>query len=305
MSGFAFEKHKGYCVVQFESGLPDMSWTDVEKQTTEVVNSLKEARANRVLIDLSPMEMIQSGLVAALVRIWKATEEQKNRRVVIVAPTEIVREVVRSAGLLKLFSVADTREEGAYDLGVSQGALREQRERRVIAWVAFPAAVISVIALAPLYQQNDEMVKARAELIAGFVSVFSCITGLMSMVRDSGWRRGLGVLTLPVAVGVLGILCLNRFGSGLPGRELFEGSSSAVEGGAPSDAGDDESSNGATGESEASEDAPGPADGGGAGSQPFGAGSLLEGFPMPNNPVPGAIPPQPELSPDPDEQSHE
>ena len=237
MSGFAFKETKGYCVVRFETDLSNVSWGDVEKQTTEIVKSLKRANASRLIIDLSPMEMIQSGLVAVLVRIWKSTEGYKNRKVVLVTPNQIVREVVRSAGLLKLFTVVGTHEEGAYELGVSRGAQREQRDRRIVAWVAFPAAVISVIALFSLYSQGNENVRANSELAAVMLAAFSCGAAVISMAKDTGWRRGLGVLALILAVCVLAMLYLNRFGSGLPGRGLFSDEASSEDSG---DSGEDQ-----------------------------------------------------------------
>lgn len=216
MSGFAFEEHKGYCVVRFETDLHEMSWGDVEKEAAEVVEKLKAANTSRIIVDLSPMDLIQSGLVASLVRMWKATEGQPNRKTVVATPNEVVREVIRSAGLFKVFTVVNTREEGAYEIGVSKGAQLEQREKRVVAWVALPAAILAVVVLYPVFTSEDASVRDHAELGGVLLAAFACMTSLFSMAKDEGWRRGLGVVAMLIGLGVLGAMWMQHNG-GLPG----------------------------------------------------------------------------------------
>ncbi len=211
MSGFAFEEHKGYCVVRFETQLHEMSWGDVEKEAADVVQKLKAANTARMIVDLSPMDLIQSGLVASLVRMWKATEGHSNRKVVVVAPSEVVREVIRSAGLFKVFTVVDSREEGAYEIGVSKGAQVEQREKRVLAFVALPAAVLAVVSLYPLLTSPDSGIKDHAQLAAVLLATFACMTSVFSMAKDEGWRRGMGVLAMVLGLGVIGAAAMNYF----------------------------------------------------------------------------------------------
>jgi len=219
MSGFAFEENRGYSVVRFETDLNEMSWGDVENEAAEVVKKIKAANTSRLIVDLSPMNLIQSGLVASLVRMWKATEDHEDRKVVIATPNEVVRDVIRSAGLFKVFTVVNTREEGAYEIGVSKGAKLEQREKRVVAWVALPAAILAVVALYPIFYMKDVAVKENAELAGMLLAGFACITSLFSMAKDEGWRRGLGVIAMILGLGVVGSLCMSHYGGGLPGVE--------------------------------------------------------------------------------------
>lgn len=215
MSGFAFEQHKGYCVVRFETELHEMSWGDVEKEAAEVVGKLKAGNTSRMIVDLSPMDLIQSGLVASLVRMWKATEGHADRKVVVVSPNEVVREVIRSAGLFKVFTVVDSREEGAYEIGVSKGAQLEQREKRVVAWVALPAAILAVVAMYPVLIDKDSGLKDHAALAGLLLAAFACTTSLFSMVKDEGWRRGCGVLAMLMGLGVIAAMYMND--DGIPG----------------------------------------------------------------------------------------
>ncbi|MEZ6058919.1 MAG: STAS domain-containing protein [Planctomycetaceae bacterium] len=210
MNGLELEQNRGYCAVRFEPNLRDMSWGEVEKTTGDVVNRLKEIKASRLLIDLSRMEMIHSGLVAALVRIWKAIDA-RDSKVVVVSANEVVTEVIRSAGLLKLFSVFSTREDAAYELGVSPVAQMEQREHRVVAWAALPSALLAVTALGPLFLHSDVTVQWNAELIGAMLAGFACVTGILSLVTDRAWRRWLGLLAMIIGIGVLTTLWFRRF----------------------------------------------------------------------------------------------
>lgn len=134
MSGFAFEDHLSYSVVRFESTLHEMSWGDVESEAAGVSEKLRDATTGNLLIDLSPMELIQSGLVASMVRMWKATEDHPKRQVVVAAPNEIVTEVLRSAGLFKVFNVVDTFEDATGKFRASRLGQPDTAEKRVPAW---------------------------------------------------------------------------------------------------------------------------------------------------------------------------
>lgn len=220
MSGFAFEQNKGYCVVRFETDLHEMSWGDVENEAAEIVQKIKAANMSRMIVDLSPMDLIQSGLVASLVRMWKATEGSDDRKVVVATPNEVVRDVIRSAGLFKVFTVVNSREEGAYEIGVSKGAQLEQREKRVVAWVALPAAILSAVALYAVFNMQDISARNHAELAAALLAAFACISSLFSIAKDEGWRRGCGALALIIGLGVIGWLYMDGRLPGVPAVEM-------------------------------------------------------------------------------------
>ncbi len=134
MSGFAFEDHLSYSVVRFEPTLHEMSWGDVESEAAGVSEKLRDATTGNLLIDLSPMELIQSGLVASMVRMWKATEDHPKRQVVVAAPNEIVNEVLRSAGLFKVFNVVESFEDATSKFGASKLGQPAAAEKSVPAW---------------------------------------------------------------------------------------------------------------------------------------------------------------------------
>ena len=205
MSGFVVECHKIYSSVRFNSDLREMEWSSVESSTAAAIQELQAAHTTKLLIDLSQMEMIHSGLVAALVRIWKSVESPE-KAVVVVSPSAIVTEVLKSAGLQKLFPVVQTREEAADVLGVSKGALIEQRERRIVAWGALPSAILAFIAAVPLFTDFQPNVQVNLERAAALLGLFAAILGLLSLARDSGKRRWLGLVAFLMSVSLLGAL---------------------------------------------------------------------------------------------------
>ncbi|MCH2202510.1 MAG: STAS domain-containing protein [Fuerstiella sp.] len=120
MSGFFFDDRSGYTIVRFESTLPDMSWGDVESEAAEISDKLRKANTGNVIVDLTPMTLIQSGLVASMVRMWKATEEHPKRQLVVAAPSDVVKEVLRSAGLFKVFTVVDSLTDASTEIGAAK-----------------------------------------------------------------------------------------------------------------------------------------------------------------------------------------
>jgi anti-anti-sigma factor len=234
MSGFAVECNKNYSAVRFDAELRDMEWGDVEKNTAEVINSLEASHTTKLLIDLSPMEMIHSGLVAALVRIWKCVKGPGSG-VVVVSPNTVVAEVLKAAGLQKLFQVVETCEEAAYILGVSKVALVEQRERRVIAWVALPSAILAIAAVAFLYMGLSPFANLNFEVAAALLATFASVTGVLSVVRDAGGRRVIGLLAVVAGIVVLTMLWIRRNPDHVPWKSEPDRSSFEEEGGESGD----------------------------------------------------------------------
>ena len=219
MSGFEFSESRGHSVVRFEARLLDMSWGDVEKEAAEIVEKIKDTETARLVIDLTPMHLIQSGLVASLVRMWKATDGWHNRKVVVASDNEVVKEVIRSAGLLNLLKVVDTMDEAKDEIKVSTEAQVVHRENRVLAWAALPIALFSAAALYPVFGMDNEIIKTGARTTAMLAASVASIAAIFSMVRDEGFRRGFGVLSLVIGLSVLGILNADRLNPAAPTEE--------------------------------------------------------------------------------------
>ena len=201
---------KRFNSVQFLPVGMTMSWHEVEAATNDVVRRLRESEHLSVMVDLSQMPMINSGLIASLVRIWKVMKE-RNGQFSLVSPNENVTQVLKTAGLWKLWSVVENREEAVYELGVSKAAIVERRERRFLILVAVPCSVIAALALIPMFLKQSEVMGINAQLTALLFASAAVATGLISVVKDSGIYR----VAACIAV-VLGILVLSSL--------AFEGS---------------------------------------------------------------------------------
>lgn len=199
MTGFEFEQNPGYAVVRFKTELHAMSWGDVENESSEIVEKLKAANTSRILVDLTAMDLIQSGLVAALVRMWKATDAHKKRKLVIEAANDVVRDVIRTAGLNKVFTVVKTREDAAREIG-SKLTTTERPDQFVIAWFALPAAFLATITLFPVFYMQDASVKGNAELAGLLLAASAFMASLVSIARDQGWHKGVGVFSMILAL---------------------------------------------------------------------------------------------------------
>jgi anti-anti-sigma factor len=182
-----------------------MSWMEVETATTEVIRQLNESENMSVMVDLGQMKMINSGLIASLVRIWKAMKE-RNGQFSIVSPNDQVTDVLKTAGLWKLWSVVEDREEAVYELGVSRAAVVEKRERRFLVFVAVPCSVIAVLALILMLLKRTDVMGVNAQLAALQFASAGIATGLISIVKDSGKQRIMSCCAVALGAVVLSSL---------------------------------------------------------------------------------------------------
>ncbi len=200
-----FQHQKRFDSVQFFPTCMSLSWMDVESATSDVIRQLKESENLSVMVDLGQMKMINSGLVASLVRIWKCMKE-RNGHFSIVSPNEQVTDVLKTAGLWKLWSVVEDREEAVYELGVSRAAIVEKRERRFLVFVAVPCAVMSALALILVLMNRTDLFAINSQLAALQFASAAIAIGLISIVKDSGKQRVFSCCAVALGALVLGTL---------------------------------------------------------------------------------------------------
>ena len=204
-SPIRMQSQRRFHTVQFLPSGMTKGWDEVEAATSDVIRRLRESEHLTVMVDLSQMPMINSGLIASLVRIWKATKE-RNGQFSLVSPNQSVTDVLKTAGLWKLWSVVNDREEAVYELGVSKAAIVERRERRFLMLVAAPCAVIAVLALVAMFLKRSEVMGVNAQLTALLFAAAAVATGIISVVKDSGWHRVISAIALVAGIAVLSSL---------------------------------------------------------------------------------------------------
>lgn len=197
-----FEDQRGFCTVRLNPVLMTLSWSEVETETTDAINKIKQSKNNAVMVDMAAMKTINSGLVASLVRIWK-TMQQRKGRFSLVSSNEMVTDVLKTAGLWKLWTIVDERDEAVYQLGAGKVAEVEQRERRVLALVAVPCALLSLLAFAYMHASESLSAAVNAQVTSLLLAAAALATGLLSVFKDAGVRRYLSVGAVVVSGGVL------------------------------------------------------------------------------------------------------
>lgn len=204
-SPIRMQSQRRFNSVQFLPSGMTKSWDEVEAATDDVIRRLKASEHLSVMVDLSQMQMINSGLIASLVRIWKVMKE-RNGQFSLVSPNQNVTEVLKTAGLWKLWSVVNDREEAVYELGVSKAAIVEKRERRFLMLVAAPCAIIAGLALGAMFLNRSEVMGVNAQLTALLFAAAGIATGLISVLKDSGWHRLISSAAVVAGVVVLSSL---------------------------------------------------------------------------------------------------
>lgn len=199
---FTLETHRGYCLVRFYTLAEKLSWSDQEAITTAAITQYELAAPANLMIDLSRIQYINSGAVAGLIRLWKAAQK-RNGHFSVVCPSEDVLSVLKASGLTKVWSITDDREESAYDLGVSQSARAEQREKTLLVAVALPCCLLGAAALLPMLFKRESVLGVNSQLAALLLSAASASTGILGILKEEGFRKKLSIFATVVSVLVL------------------------------------------------------------------------------------------------------
>ncbi len=224
------EEHKRYSVIRFEAGLEKLSWGDLEDLIADVIRRFESGSVSHLMLDLSNVHYINSGVIAGLVRIWKSCQK-KQGQFSVVSPNELVTIVLKTSGLGKVWSITPDREESAYALGVSQSAIVEHRERTMLVFVALPCALLAAMALIPIYMERPLMGGINAHLAALLLAAAGLATGMIGVMRERALLWKLSLFSLLVSLAVLSTMWLrdSRFNDFrlTPGHNVLEKNTSA------------------------------------------------------------------------------
>ncbi len=113
---YRFDKADGYAVVSLEPDLNNAQWSDIEKIGTDLLGQLGSLNSRAMLVDLSSLNYMGSAMVALIVRLWKSVKEDDGRMVVVNTDPNVF-EVLKLAGLHKVWTVVETKEQGIKALG--------------------------------------------------------------------------------------------------------------------------------------------------------------------------------------------
>jgi anti-anti-sigma factor len=226
-SYYRFESADGCLIITLLPVLNDKQWADIEKVGTEIVERLSAAQSPRFIVDLTPLSYMGSAMVALIVRLYKAVNG-RNGQMVVVNQHELVFEVLKLAGLTKLWTIVKNRDEAYATLGVRrraasvEGAAGNGGNGILIAGVL--GTVGAIVGLALLFAPHPPVPHKVALLIDVGFAALGMIVGTMMLVNQSGTRRNVGIVFLAICViAVLGGIVVSPDQSAAP-----KGSSSAT-----------------------------------------------------------------------------
>ena len=202
---FPFEAHKRYNAIQCDPLLSKLSWADLEAAVSAAISNFELAAAPNLLLDLSRLKYINSGVVAGLVRLWKSTQKRQGQ-FSVVSPHEDVTSVLKTSGLARVWTITDTREEAAYSLGVSESALVEKRERTLLVYVSVPFSIVAALALIPMFLKRETVLGVNSQLAALLLGSAALTTGLIALIKEDGIRRKLSAGAVLLSIMVLSTL---------------------------------------------------------------------------------------------------
>jgi stage II sporulation protein AA (anti-sigma F factor antagonist) len=205
---YRFESVNGCLTITLLPELNDKQWADIERVGTEIVDRISASPSPKVLVDLTSLSYMGSAMVALIVRLYK-TVNSRGGKMVVVNTHELVFEVLKLAGLTKLWTIVGTRAEAFSSMGVKAtatpsgtGGLQTGGMGLVAAGVV--GTVGTLVGLA-LQFSSSPMVPPKIALLIEVAFAFIGLGAGMFLLNQAGNRRNLGIAFLAICVlAVLG-----------------------------------------------------------------------------------------------------
>jgi anti-anti-sigma factor len=206
---YRFESLNGCLTITLLPELNDKQWADIERVGTEIVDRISAAPSPKVLVDLTPLSYMGSAMVALIVRLYK-TVNSRGGKMAVVNQHELVFEVLKLAGLTKLWTIVPNRQEAYTSLGIKAsapsaiggGGLQTGGMGLVAAGVI--GTVGTLVGLA-LQFSSSPMVPQKIALLIEIAFAFVGLGAGMFLLNQAGSRRNLGIAFLAICVlAVLG-----------------------------------------------------------------------------------------------------
>ncbi len=207
--GYRLEMARSHAVLRLDPEMGSAAWGDIDRVGNELIASVNGQSTPAWLIDLSRLEYMGSALVALVVRVWKAVQNGGGK-VVVVCGGGMPQEVLRLAGLDKVWTITTTYEDGLRKLGVSGPSSGSSAVRNevggggaggfpllavlsLICAVAAAVALVMVLSGKPI---NRDLIVAG--LLGGGVA--AAVLGCVAVIKEFGMGRWLGA-----GAGIAGI----------------------------------------------------------------------------------------------------
>lgn len=199
---FSMVASESHIVVSLLDPIKATNWDAIERVGTAILEQVQGRKAPKIAFDLTDLDYMGSSVVALMVRVWKETQVQDGMMVVVTRHT-VVREVITLAGLGRYWTIVDTLEEAFDALGVSDAAVVQRRETRLLTFVGPAAAVGASAGLAVLLNAVNQPQEYIGVIGAFGCSLLAICTSGVSVFRESGGKRTLSLAVVIWSVAVL------------------------------------------------------------------------------------------------------
>ncbi len=196
-----FEAKRGCGRLTLDPEVNNSAWDVVERSGTQVISQLEKEKITSLIVDLSPLNYLGSAQVALLVRVWKALSA-RNGKMVVQINSPVVRDVLKTAGLNRLWEFVDSKAKAYEFLGVNPDGV--QTVNPAWTFVGGVTAVAALVATALELFQPD-LLGATADWIAIGNAAIASFAGLFVALRAGGIPRLMGIIILLAGLGVCGV----------------------------------------------------------------------------------------------------
>lgn len=200
---FSVLPRKGYCVVAFPKEIGKVGMADLSSATSDAIKELAVIKTAACVVDLSSLSYMESSVVACVVRIWKAIKAHSGT-IVVVAPSEGIKDVLHVTGLHKIWTIVDTLEAGIHALGFSIEAKVAKRERRLLIFVGPIALIFGAVAVAVRLLPQLASFAGEANWLIYSIAGLSIVASGISSIRERGWRRLFSIIVLMLGMALMG-----------------------------------------------------------------------------------------------------
>lgn len=213
LAAYHIDANHGRTVVRLLPFLNEIPWPEIEKVGSEILRAIDPMRRPAVLVDLCPLNYMSSASVALVVRIFKAVKERDGQMVVANADP-LVLELLRTAGLDKIWQIVASPDEGLQRLGVpaSESIKQSGGWQNCVAALGLIAGVVGLVA--SLLQASWMPGSAALGLQVGGAGVAFGLA-LWAVLSSAGVTRAVGAMLLVGSVALLlaGVFVLGRSGA--------------------------------------------------------------------------------------------
>jgi anti-anti-sigma factor len=194
-----FEASRDFVRMTLSPDITQVPWNVVEECGDKAISKLQECRASALLVDLTSLEFLGSAQVALLARIWKALSAQQGTMAVQVA-SPVVREVLKTAGLHRLWKLVESQEQGLQKLGVNATGMHVVPTRWTIAPGLTAIACLLLSTIAWKGPADWRFWSGWGAILLGSLAVF---LSRRAIIKAEQGQRALGVLSLLVGLGAV------------------------------------------------------------------------------------------------------